>query len=412
MNDFKKIAINFIGEDFFHNEWKKFKEIRKKEVNMISSQEGLLYEIRMHPLLRVIFNSQNLNNERIDFNLIFPQGMADNMLSYLGRDLHLLESEIKKRGREIKKNLIESSKYETTAFTLLIASAFKLLGHSIELIPSDPNKLTKKPADIAVITKSGKKITVECKRRDQRKSDDNIYEFLIRLSHRIRDLVKLLNIRDIIVTIELNKNDFNQKGFVDRFIDEMSKRFFRRIFSNYIIQQTQVKFSTLSSYPQIKDLLLKSGQFNKGGLLYTRAEDSIFCSDKDIPIVFFVNKLIEIDKIPSSISEEIIDSANKTSIENPLITYYDIGEGFDEWIDKIIKRVADAFKNKDEDIVKLDGIFLSKTIIRNNFGNLYVQPKITGVFRYSKIKDIVKNKDMFPGQDGETGIDTYLKLMP
>ncbi|VVA44046.1 hypothetical protein CANDROIZ_40011 [Candidatus Roizmanbacteria bacterium] len=392
-NIYYKTILDFFGQKWFDYNWREFTNKRQKYSKISLNKEITILELGLHPLLREIFRYQKeLTNNKLNFDKIPAKTSSDFILSHLGRDLELLSNEIKERGKHIKKDLQNPVTYENHRFNLMVAAGYKLLGFSVQFVPSKSSK--GKTPDLLI----NDKYFIENKQRNQHESDKPRYEFFGELVETYLEILNKKQDRDLFINIEVF-GDINLHK--EEIRNALNKKIWRN--QNLIATKTlKISYSKLSGFPVFLKILKEAGHFQKVPV-FTRTEDSFIASDPHLQNVIMLNKVIDQKELSKGVYDLLEDANSKNKDNKKLITYFDIGRAPSDWVatlsDYIYKHGGiDKYQN-------IDMFVICQTPIQLK-GNLSeIKPNFNLIGNTTHID--IPDKLNFFGFQGYTGMDKY-----
>ncbi len=398
MNKYHQRLLDYFGEDWFVTGWKEFCEARDIFPKNSFKADIIELELALHPLYIEFFRYQKDYKSKLDFSRIPRLGSSDYILTHLGRDIGLLEQEIKDRGNKIKTDLLDPYHFEAHRFNLLIASGYKLLGYKVELVASS-NKMRK--PDIFV--KKDDEFYIESKQRNQTISDGDRYKFFGELAEKTSETLHSLNMHDYQIGVDLTSDSklHEIKEHVFKSIDDILHGRKHEYHKSY-----RLTVGRLSSNISLLTTLRDNGHFNDFAI-FSRTEDGFIASDPQFENAIWLNKSINPDKIPSAVYDDLYNADSKNTDGKKLVVYLDLERGYSEWVDKLSKHVSDNLDQYNNDLPNIDGYMISKTPINYIGKTTFIQPKFSFVGKQNIWNGLLGKNEIF-GLQGHTGMDDYI----
>lgn len=405
-NIFLAKVIEHFGYDWFSQQWEEFRIKRNNYEKNSLNKEVVLLELGLHPLVKEIIKYQDLSSSDIDYSKIPNKSLGHIDIQYLGRDLELMDKEIKERGGRLIKDLKQPSGYDNHRFNLLVATGYKQLGYDVQFVPSS-SKNGKTP-DLH-ISKNGNSFYIECKQRDQFASDKNRFGLVAQISEELFQFLRSFNFLYLGIRIDILKG--NSVVDVQQITKTIKEQLIRRDLSPIDLKQdgVTISFFDIKNNSKILKLLKDTGHMD-GQIVFTSAEDFYFSSDPNTHNSFFVNKNIG-ETLPLNIYSLLEDANSKNTSEESLVVYLDLGRGFPEWGDKLVDEVISQWNNNLDDYPNIAGLVVIQTLPRiMQSSEIIIHPCPRFVGRLSKLGITATNTIEFFGNQGTTGIDGYLRL--
>lgn len=397
MNSLIDYVNIFFGQPWIRENWRQYLDTRGDDSPTKFTSESVIEEISLHPLLYLGADSQDIKTGIFDFNKIPNDSGNYSTLLYLGRDLMLLEAEIKARGGKIKNSLKRISEYDSTRFCILIATAYKLLGHKVEFLPEKENKMP----DL-LVTNGNIQFVVECKQRNQRQSDKERYEMFIKIVSSIRPLLIKKKLKDLSLEIKINVNKNN-------LLDEVNQEVMRSISSGSYKPIANKLFTVKFAKAHLRshyDQFVNNPDNVNNVVYFTRAENSFLFTDPSNQNLILINKHYAEDLLPNNLYELIVDANNKSKNGNKLILHYDFGISDSDWVNIVANKIYKEISNNIIRYENIDLFVFSQTMPRNIDHQIVFKPDFKTIGRKSNLTDIPLKT--LVGQQGETGMDSYL----
>ncbi len=400
MHDYYTKVIKYFGEDWFNNQFEEFLTNRQKYPKDGLNKEIVELEIKLHPLVMDVIRPQATDAKKIKWDDVKKSVVANYEIMHLGRDLSLLESEIKARGDKIRVDLINPLRYENHRFNIFVASGYKLLGYEVTFVPSSSKK--GKTPDLYV-TKRNKSFYIECKQRDQRMADVKRFTYLAKIAEQIFLILRSKRINICFIDFRITKDNIT-----DELYKLLVKKIYRNDLKSFVFnKEISINIRSVTTLPYLVNLLKNNGHYDEK-IVFTTFEDGFIASDPLTTNTIYINKSGSDRTVPLGIYDLLLDANNKNKDGEKLLTYLDFGKADSIISEKLAFEIKEKLKKGYDPYPNIDGLFILQTIRKIlEDRQVIIKPNVFAVAKKSKLGSDPIALELF-GLQGSTGIDKYL----